>query len=92
MRGKKVTVGFLSIYTHRKSDTLPINQGKERDEWPLTCVLFAPNAPEQNPVEDIWLHAKTWVRKFGNRLSSFALVKWFFNFTIQSPVGATSRL
>jgi hypothetical protein len=21
-----------------------INQGKERDEWPLTCVLFAPNA------------------------------------------------
>lgn len=22
-----------------------INQGKEREEWPLTCVLFAPNAP-----------------------------------------------
>ncbi len=21
-----------------------INQGKERDEWLLTCVLFAPNA------------------------------------------------
>ena len=21
-----------------------INQGKERDEWPLICVLFAPNA------------------------------------------------
>jgi hypothetical protein len=50
----------------------------------LTCVLFAPNARQQNPVEDIWLHAKTWVRKFGKRLSSFALVKWFFNFTIQS--------
>ena len=71
-------------YKEMKAYLEEINQGKERDEWPLTCVLFAPNAPEQNPVEDIWLHAKTWVRKFGNRLSSFALVKWFFNFTIQS--------
>jgi len=71
-------------YKEMKAYLEEINQGKERDEWPLICVLFAPNAPEQNPVEDIWLHAKTWVRKFGNRLSSFALVKWFFNFTIQS--------
>jgi len=71
-------------YKEMKAYLEEINQGKERDEWPLICVLFAPNAPEQNPVEDIWLHGKTWVRKFGNRLSSFALVKWFFNFTIQS--------
>jgi putative transposase len=71
-------------YKEMKAYLEEINQGKERDEWPLTCVLFAPNARQQNPVEDIWLHAKTWVRKFGKRLSSFALVKWFFNFTIQS--------
>ena len=43
-----------------------------------------PMLRRQNPIEDIWLNVKTWVRKFGNRLSSFALVKWFFNFTIQS--------
>jgi transposase len=71
-------------YKEMKAYLEEINQGKVRDEWAVTCVLFAPNAPEQNPVEDIWLHAKTWVRKFGNRLSSFALVKWFFNFTIRS--------
>ncbi|MEG4076465.1 IS630 family transposase [Microcoleus sp. Pol14D6] len=71
-------------YKEMKAYLEEINQGKERDEWPLTCVLFAPNAPEQNPVEDIWLQAKNWVRKFGSRLSSFALVKWFFNFTIQA--------
>ena len=41
---------------------------------------------EQNPVEDIWLQAKTWVRKFGNRIGSFSLVKWFFNFTIQQQI------
>ena len=70
-------------YKEMKADREEINLGKEKDEWPLTCILFAPNAPEQNPVEDIWLNAKTWLRKFGKRLSSFSLVKWFFNFTIQ---------
>jgi len=69
-------------YKEMKAYLEEINQGKEWDEWLLTCVLFTPNAAEQNPVEDIWLHVKTWVRKFGNRLSSFALVKWVFNFTL----------
>ena len=70
-------------YKEMKAYLEEINFGKDKDEWPLTCILFAPNAPEQNPVEDIWLNAKTWLRKFGKRLSSFSLVKWFFNFTIQ---------
>jgi putative transposase len=70
-------------YKEMKAYLEEINLGKEKDEWPLTCILFAPNAPEQNPVEDIWLNAKTWLRKFGKRLRSFSLVKWFFNFTIQ---------
>ncbi len=28
---------------------------REKSEWLIICELFAPNAPEQNPVEDIWL-------------------------------------
>jgi len=28
---------------------------REKSEWLIRCELFAPNAPEQNPVEDIWL-------------------------------------
>ena len=32
-------------YKEMKAYLEEINQGKERDEWPLTCVLFAPNAP-----------------------------------------------
>jgi hypothetical protein len=46
----------------------------------------------QNPVEDIWLNAKTWVRKFGNRLRSFSLVKWFFNFTMQQQIFGFPKL
>jgi len=31
-----------------------LNTGKPEEEWPIVCTLFAPNAPEQNPVEDVW--------------------------------------
>ncbi|NES82220.1 MAG: IS630 family transposase, partial [Moorea sp. SIO2B7] len=32
-----------------------VNQKLSEDEWLITCMRFAPNAPEQNPVEYIWL-------------------------------------
>ncbi len=41
-----------------------VNQGLDEHEWKITCIRFAPNAPEQNPVEDIWLHTKKFVREF----------------------------
>ncbi len=31
-----------------------INEGLEQEQWPVECLLFAPNAPDQNPVEDVW--------------------------------------
>ena len=40
-----------------------INDELPEEEWKIKCIKFAPNAPQQNPVEDIWLYAKTWVRK-----------------------------
>ncbi|WP_414623392.1 transposase [Calothrix sp. CCY 0018] len=41
-----------------------INQGLNEDEWKVTCIRFAPNDPTQNPVEDIWLYAKNFIREF----------------------------
>ena len=35
------------------------NAGLAEAEWKVTCLLFAPNAPEQNPIEDLWLKGKT---------------------------------
>jgi putative transposase len=55
-----------------------LNAGRERDSWVVTCVLFAPNAPEQNPVEDIWLKAKQWVRKNWRLCDTFRNVKRIF--------------
>jgi transposase len=40
-----------------------VNKGLKKSKWRITCLLFAPNAPEQNPVEDCWLKAKNYVRK-----------------------------
>nr|MBW4639006.1 transposase [Gloeocapsa sp. UFS-A4-WI-NPMV-4B04] len=46
--------------------------------WQLTCLRFAPNAPEQNPVEDVWLQAKRFLREFYHLCDSFSLVKLLF--------------
>lgn len=57
------------------------NQGKEEADWKVTCMRFAPNAPEQNPVEDVWLQAKNHLRKQFAANKTFAEVKaCFFNF------------
>ena len=62
-------------------------------EWKVTCIrlarracrnyfrhflLFAPNAHEQNPVEDVWLQAKQFVRKFARLCRHFRSVKLLF--------------
>ena len=58
-----------------------INRGLEEKDWKITCIFFEPNAPEQNPVEDIWLKAKNFLRKNFYKNKTFAQVKkCFFNF------------
>lgn len=55
-----------------------VNLKRSRDEWLVTCVAFAPNAPEQNPIEDVWLKAKQYVRKHWRECTTFGLVKQVF--------------
>jgi transposase len=30
-----------------------VNQGRSEKEWLIKCIRLAPNAPEQNPIEDV---------------------------------------
>lgn len=56
-----------------------VNLGCERASWPMTCIQFAPNAPDQNPIEDVWLQAKQFIRQQWMRCQpSFASVKQLF--------------
>ena len=57
-----------------------VNAGQDAGQWQVRCILFAPNAPEQNPVEDVWLQAKNFLRKYWLLSKSFAVVKWLFKF------------
>ena len=53
-----------------------VNRDKEPKEWSITCILFAPNLPQQNPVEDIWLQAKNFLRKYWYLCRSFKIIKF----------------
>jgi transposase len=57
-----------------------VNCDKEPENWSITCILLAPNSPEQNPVEDIWLQAKNFLRKYWYLCKSFKIVKFLFEF------------
>ena len=48
-------------------------------DWQVTCMRFAPNAPEQNPTEDVWLKGKTHLRKQFALNKTFAQVKRCFS-------------
>ena len=65
-------------YAEFKADLDAINQNLSEDEWKVTCIRFAPNDPTQNPVEDIWLYAKKFLRQFYHLGKSFSPGKRFF--------------
>ena len=54
------------------------NAGLAERDWKVTCLRFAPHAPEQNPVEDMWLKGKQYLRKHFAEHKTFAQVKQSF--------------
>ena len=60
-----------------------VNQSLPTEQWKIHCVRFAPNCPIQNPIEDIWLQAKTWVRRFCALVPTFSHLKWMFEWFIR---------
>ena len=63
-----------------------LNQNLPPEQWKITCIQLAPYAPEQNPVEDIWLQAKSFVRHFYMLCKSFSAVKFLFEFAVKQQV------
>jgi len=54
------------------------NQGGSPENWKITCIRFAPYAPQENPVEAIWLQLKTRLRRFYRFGKSFQRVQRLF--------------
>jgi len=61
-----------------KSVLRALNEGLPESKWRIHCVRFAPNDPTQNPIEDVWLQAKTWVRRMAGLKPSFIGLKALF--------------
>lgn len=55
-----------------------LNAGLPEEKRKLNLMQFAANAPEQNPVEDIWLKGKTYLRRNAFTFRTFADVKQSF--------------
>jgi putative transposase len=61
-----------------------LNCGKPRDEWVITCIQFAPHTPAQNPIENIWLQAKSFIRKNWRRCDTFQQVIDLFEHALKT--------
>ena len=46
-------------------------------------LVYQGYLPVQNPIEDVWLQAKTWVRRFCAFIPSFSHLKWMFSWFIR---------
>lgn len=54
------------------------NEGLAKSEWQITCELFAPYAPEENPVEAIWFQLKSLLRRFYRFGKNFKIINLLF--------------
>lgn len=84
-KGKKLVILWDNASYHCSKDVKAyldqVNHGLEEKDWKITCLPFAPNAPQQNPVEDVWLQGKNFLRRHFFENKTFMQVKCsFFNF------------
>ena len=102
LRSQRPGVKFLIIWdgaTYHRSQQIKeylgtLNNSLQKEEWLITCVgvsllvreRFAPNAPQQNPVEDIWLQAKKLIREFYFFCHSFSAVKALFELAVHGQI------
>ena len=73
-------------YADRKAYWAEVNQGWEEKDWRVTCLLFASAAPEQHPVEDIWLKGKNFLRRHFYQNNTFHQVKESFFHFLNHPI------
>jgi len=82
--GEKLAIFWDGASYHKSQEfkeyLKQVNKDLPEEQWLVYCTTFAPNAPEQNPVEDIWLQAKNFLRQFAHLCDSFKMVKWLFKF------------
>lgn len=78
-------------YAQMRAYLTELNAGLPEEHWCVTCTLLASNAPQQNPVEDIWLKGKTWLRQCFAHNKTFEQVKACFVEYLQDRVFSSAK-
>lgn len=80
--GKKLLLFWDGVAYHRgekmQKFLAEINQDLAPNNWQVTCHLFAPYAPEENPIEAVWLQLKNLLRRCYRFCKNFSIIKRLF--------------
>lgn len=80
--GKKILIFWDGAKYHLGSKMKEFlakqNDGLNEKEWKITCELFAPYAPEENPVEAIWFQLKSLLRRCYRFGKTFKIINQLF--------------
>ncbi len=86
--GKQLVLLWDGASYHRSKEIqaylTTINEGTTEANRCVHCIHFAPYAPQQNPIETIWLKAKRFVRQKGRNSLRFNEIKQHFIDSIQN--------
>lgn len=63
-----------------------LNAGLAKKDWVLTLELLPKAAPEENPIETIWLKGKNYVRSMFEKCNDFEDVKTIFEQYVNESV------
>jgi hypothetical protein len=68
-------MGLVITNIRQCPNALSINAGEPPEGMAESLVAICPKCSEQNPVEDIWLFAKRFIRSCYYLFNSFDMVK-----------------
>jgi hypothetical protein len=93
---KKLLILWAGASSHRGADLQEFltraNAGLPEADGNVTCLFFAPNAPEQKPTEDVWLKGKQYLRTQVAVNKTFAQVKRCFSEFLNSLSFTSAKL
>ena len=80
----KIVVIWDGASHHRSRDFRDfLAQNNQQQEWNIHCLRFAPYAPEENPIENVWGQLKQLLRSLCFWCRSFQLTKKLFEMLVR---------
>ena len=70
---------FFYFLAHIRDFLAQINQG---GDWRVHCLRFAPYAPKENPIENVWGQLKQTLRQMYLRCRSFKFTTLLFEMLV----------